>query len=88
MITFIDYLPLLYMISILYIYWEMTLRRSHGQQNNNKIWDKYKKAFVDIYYLRLNMIDNYNYEMVVVDIADHFRLNYRLGCWMLQNKWW
>ena len=34
------------------------------------------------------MIDNYNYEMVVVDIADHFRLNYRLGCWMLQNKWW
>ena len=35
-----------------------------------KIWDKTRKNFVEMNYLSLNMIDDYNCDMVGVDFID------------------
>jgi hypothetical protein len=39
-------------------------------------------------YLQLNFIDDYNSNMIQVDIADQLRGQYRPDCWMRHKKWW
>ena len=51
----------------------------------NKIRDNAKENFVDIYYLRLNMIDDYKYVMGGVDVAYQLCLHYRLECCIIKR---
>eukprot|EP00854_Cymbomonas_tetramitiformis_P030438 gene30438-38045_t len=56
---------------------------------SREIWDKSAGKKVNIMFERLNVIDNYNYKMNSVDIADQLRDIYRFdGPWMRQRKWW
>lgn len=54
-----------------------------------KIWHKGKNCFVEIKFLRLNVIDFYNYNMGSVDLADQLRNTYRYDTqWHRNRKWW
>ena len=52
------------------------------------VFDKSTKEKVTIEFLRLNFVEDYNYGIVGVDIADQLRLQYRVDRWMRQHKWW
>jgi hypothetical protein len=53
-----------------------------------KVWSNglQKKALMK--YLWLNVIDDYNNNMNLTDIADQLRSSYRPDRWMRQRKWW
>ena len=54
-----------------------------------EIWVKAKKVFVQIDYLRLNMIDDYNYVTRGDDVAYHLSLQYRVDhCICYRKRWW
>ena len=57
-------------------------------KNKKEIYHKAKKAFVEIDYLRLDMIDDYNCGIVGVDVAYQLHLQYRVESWICQRKWW
>ena len=46
--------------------------------NTKKIWYKDKESFVEIDYLRLNIIDDYNYLMGGINVTDQLRLQCRV----------
>ena len=60
----------------------------NGLSKQNKIMTKQKKKMKNLKFLRVNLIDDYNIGMGGVDIADQLRLQYRIGRWMRQRKWW
>ncbi|KAK3286266.1 hypothetical protein CYMTET_6168 [Cymbomonas tetramitiformis] len=54
-----------------------------------QVWDPAQGKKVDLEFQRLNVIDDYNFRMNGVDVADQLRLVYRLdGPWMRMRKWW
>ena len=54
-----------------------------------KVWHKGNNKYVWITYLRLNVIDFYNYNMGSVDLADQLRNTYRYDTqWHRNRKWW
>ena len=55
---------------------------------NKKIWDKNKKHYEQVQFMRLNLIDDYNLGIGGVDIADQLRLQYFIERWMRQRNWW
>ena len=52
------------------------------------VYDKVKKGIVNAEFLRLNINDDYNYQMGHVDDADQLRNYYRMNHWMRKTKWW
>ena len=55
---------------------------------SRKVWDKNNHANKNIDFLRLNVVNEYNFGMGGVDIADQLRLQHRVDRWMRQSKWW
>jgi hypothetical protein len=53
-----------------------------------KVWSSTQKTMVDFSFLRLNLSDDYNFEMNNNDIADQLRLVYRIMRFQRNNKWW
>ncbi|KAK3251406.1 hypothetical protein CYMTET_21062 [Cymbomonas tetramitiformis] len=54
-----------------------------------QIWDAQENKKKELPFKRLNVIDDYNFNMNGVDIADQLREIYRFdGPWMRQRKWW
>lgn len=53
-----------------------------------KVWDKVKQKVVEMEFLRLNLIDDYNNGMGHVDLGDQLRNQYRFDHWMHKTKWW
>ena len=53
-----------------------------------KVWSAVHREILEIGFLRLNFIDNYNNNMNLTDIADQLRGSYRPDRWMRQWKWW
>ena len=57
-------------------------------EKRRKVWSAAHKKVLDIGYLRLNFIDDYNNGMNYVDMADQLRNQYRPDHWMRNRKWW
>ena len=53
-----------------------------------KVWSKEKNEYANVSFLRLNMINDYNYQIGDVDIADQLHGSYRPDHWLQNNKWW
>ena len=54
-----------------------------------KVWNKELNRYVWIVFLRLNLINFYNYNMGSVDLADQLRNYYRYDTqWHRNRKWW
>ncbi|KAK3281102.1 hypothetical protein CYMTET_11091 [Cymbomonas tetramitiformis] len=54
-----------------------------------KIWDAAESRLTTLNFTRLNVIDDYNYNMNGVDVVDQLRNQYRCNDpWMRQRKWW
>jgi Transposase IS4 len=52
------------------------------------VYDAEAAKMMELNYLRLNMVDDYNMDMGHVDLADQLRGNYRMDKWLRQYKWW
>ncbi|KAK3259111.1 hypothetical protein CYMTET_31882 [Cymbomonas tetramitiformis] len=58
-------------------------------QKQRKIYDVNQGKMVDLPFTRLNVINDYNFNMNGVDLCDQLRNQYRCdGPWMRQRKWW
>ena len=57
-------------------------------EKKRNVWSKEDDKHIDIVFLRLNMIDDYNSQMGDVDIADQLRGSYRPDHWLRNRKWW
>ena len=57
-------------------------------EKRRKVWSAAHKKVLDIGYLRLNFIDDYNNGMNYVEMADQLRNQYRPDHWMRNRKWW
>ena len=53
-----------------------------------KVWNVDTCEYEEIKLLRLNFINNYNFTMGHVDVADQLRGNYRMDRWVRNRKWW
>jgi hypothetical protein len=61
----------------------------HMTNKTRIVWDSEIGRQAEIQYSRLNVIDDYNKNMHMVDVADQLRTNYRIdGPWMRYRKWW
>ena len=52
------------------------------------VWSSTKNKLVNVPFFRLNIFDDYNYNMNNVDISDQLRNVYRWDHWMRKRKWW
>jgi len=57
-------------------------------EKTRSVWNQEEKEMVDINFLRVNLIDDYNNKMNAVDISDQLRNNYRMTLWLRHRKWW
>jgi hypothetical protein len=53
-----------------------------------KVWSKKAKKKSFVKFLHLNMIDDYNHNMDLVDLADQLWGVYHPDHWMQNMKWW
>ena len=53
-----------------------------------KLYDKAQNKKVPAPFYHLNIVNEYNYNMNNVDIADQLRGTYRWDKWMRKRKWW
>ena len=52
-----------------------------------KVWNAKEKRKIECYYLKLNVINDYNDDMDHVDISDHLQGSYRFTHWLRNFKW-
>mgnify|MGYP000036765968 CR=1 FL=1 len=53
-----------------------------------QVWNQTARAMVDVNFLRINVIDDYNHKINAVDVSDQLRNTYRMTHWLRQRKWW
>ena len=57
-------------------------------EKTKEVWSNHLKKKLSVPYHRLNLVDNYNYNMNMVDLADQLRDHYLIDRWMIKRKWW
>ena len=57
-------------------------------EKKRKVWSSSEQKKVQMRYLRLNLINDYNENMNNVDLADQLRNCYRFNHWFRNRKWW
>jgi hypothetical protein len=57
-------------------------------EKSRRVWSSELSSHVQMKYLRLNLIDIYNFHMNSVDMADQLRNHYRFNHWFRNRKWW
>ena len=57
-------------------------------RKTRKLWHKGLQRKVEVPFYRLNLIDDYNFNMNNVDMADQLRLQYKIHNWIRNRKWW
>ena len=58
------------------------------KKKGKKMWVKSEQRTTMINFHRLNLIEEYNYNMNSVDVVDQLRGSYRFDKWMRKRKWW
>ena len=56
--------------------------------SDKKVYSKQLDRKILLPFLRLNFVDEYNFDMNSVDRADQLRGNYSVGQGLRQRKWW
>ena len=57
-------------------------------QKSRKIWRKDTQRLVAMKFHRVNIVDEYNYHMNNVDVADQLQGSYRFYLFLRKTKWW
>ena len=57
-------------------------------QKDQKVWHPGIERKIKVTFYRPNTIDNYNNNMINVDISDQLITVYRYDRWMCKHKWW
>ena len=69
-------------------YLSMISCRIEWLEVKKKVWNVDTCEYEEIKFLRLNFINNYNFTMGHVDVADQLRGNYRMDRWVRNRNWW
>ena len=57
-------------------------------QKTRQVYDPDTQMVRDVDFLRLDINDSYNYNMISVDLSDQLRNVYQVDHWMGKCKWW
>ena len=69
-------------------YLSMVTERVQWMKKTKDVYNVLTQRKEKMEFLRLNQIDEYNYGMGGVDVADQLRVFYRLDHWLRNRKWW
>ena len=56
-------------------------------KNKKRFWYKVNNYMINLKFLCLNLIDDYNYGMVHVDLSNQIRNQYQFEKWTRKRKW-
>ena len=65
-----------------------TAQHIYWIEKKRRIWCGLHKQVMDMVFLWLNLIDDYNNKMNSMDIVDQLRNQYRPDHWMRNRRWW